>query len=225
MSEMIPDANSILMSGGGKFASFKIPNDNVTGTIVDVGTPYHVREWNQVTQRSDGPPRYTKAGKPVYAFHVTLTTDERRADDPEDDGTRVVDVNSWRMQDAIRNAVRESGATGLEVGARLTLTYTGDEVPGDYRSGKKFTASYVRPANVALMADGGQPATPQQDPPVPTPQPAPAAAQSEDTPAEKAQKLIALGMNNEQIQQVTGLDVSLIAAIRGSAPAPAATPF
>lgn len=203
------DANSILMSGGGKFASFKSHGDTTTGVIVDVGTPYQVREWNERTQRADGPPKFTKSGKPVYAFHLTLTTDERRADDPEDDGTRVIDVNSWRMQDALRNAVRGAGAGGLEIGAKVSLTYTSDETPGDNRSGKKFVAEYVRPGNVALMG-GGEPA-------VSAPAPVEAApAVSAETPAAKAQALIGLGMDDTQIQQVTGLDLAVIKAIRGA---------
>lgn len=210
---MIPDANSILMSGGGKFATFKEPGDTITGVIVDVGTPYHVKEFNQVTQRSDGPPRYTKSGKPVYAFHLTLTTTERRPEDPEDDGTRVVDVNSWRMQDALRGAVRNAAAKGLTPGAQVTLTYIGDEVPGDKRSGKKFTAEYVSAANTTLM--GAPAVAPAEEWATPAPAPA-AATPAGDSPAVKAQKLIDAGMTDQQINQVTGLDLAVIAAIRGN---------
>ncbi|GMA31577.1 hypothetical protein [Litorihabitans aurantiacus] len=213
-----PTANSILMSGGGSYASFKSHGDTITGTILDVGEPYHVREYNQTTQRSDGPPKYTKAGKPVYAFHLTLSTDERKPEDPDDDGTRVVDVNSWRMQDALRNAIRATGAQGLEVGARVTVSYTHDEVPGDPRSGKNFTAQYVRPTNVALMGDDQQsPATaPQQPAPqAPAQQQAPAApaapaAPSGEDKATKVRQLAALGMDAAAIAPQVGLDVDVV---------------
>lgn len=219
-----PSANSILMSGGGAFASFKEHGDTVTGTILDIGEPYHVREFNQATQRSDGPPKYTKAGKPVYAFHVTLSTDERKPGDPEDDGTRVVDVNSWRMQDAIRNAIRSAGGPGLEVGARLTVSYTHDEVPGDKRSGKHYSAEYVRGANAALMGGGpapaaaAQPVAPVAQPVAPVAVPAPVAeatapaapAPQAENPATKAKGMAALGMTADQIAGAMGLDVGVV---------------
>ena len=165
-------ANDLLMSGGGKFAKFIEPGDTITGEITNIGEPYQVREYNQATQRADGPPKFTKAGKPVMAFHVTLATTDRDPSNGEDDGTRVVDVNSWRMQDAIRNACRAAGANrGLDLGGSLTVTYVGDEVPGDPRSGKKYTATYTGAANTALMGATAAPA-----PAAATAAPAPAAA-------------------------------------------------
>lgn len=175
-------ANELLMSGGGHFAKFVTPGDTVTGRIISIGEPYQVKEYNQATGRADGPPKFTKAGKPVMAFHITLSTDEHA--DSEDDGTRVVDVNSWRMQDAIRNACRAAGSmSGLSSGATLTVTYTGDEVPGDPRSGKKYTAAYVSGANSALMAD---------------PTPAPVAAAPAAAPAPVAATAPAVTLTPEQ---------------------------
>lgn len=229
MSTMTPDANSILMSGGGAFASFKEHGDTITGTVTQVGDPYQVREWNQATMRSDGPPKFTKAGKPVYAFHVSLATDERDQFNPDDDGERTIDVNSWRMQDALRAAIKAAGAPGLELGAQVTLTYTRDETPGDNRSGKHYVAQYVRPANVALMGTG-QPtpaaapapapvvqATPPVAAPAPVvtaPAPAPAAAPSA---GDMAKQLIAVGLDDAQIAATTGLEVAVIVALRAAA--------
>lgn len=173
-------ANDILMGGGGKFATFTAHNDSVTGQIVNIGEPYQVREWNQATGRSDGPPKFTKAGKPIYAFHVTLATSQRDPMDGDDDGIRVLDVNSWRMKDAIRDACRKAGAAqGLAVGGQLTVTYTRDEVPGDARSGKHYSASYVAGANADLMGEQ-QAATPA--PAAPAPQATRSAPQPAATP-------------------------------------------
>lgn len=208
-----PSANNILMSGGGSFASFKNHGDTITGTVTEVGEPYQVREWNNTTQRADGPPKFTKAGKPVYAFHVHLATDERDAFNPDDDGERIIDVNSWRMQDALRGAIKAAGGPGLEIGGRVTLTYTRDEVEGDSRSGKHYTAQYVRPANVALM--GAEPVAtpaPQAAPPVAA-APAPATAE----PAALARQLIAVGLDDAAIAGATGLDPVVVATLRNAA--------
>ncbi|MFD2792561.1 hypothetical protein ACFS27_03270 [Promicromonospora vindobonensis] len=229
MSTMTPDANSILMSGGGAFASFKEHGDTITGTVTQVGEPYQVREWNQATSRSDGPPKFTKAGKPVYAFHVSLATDERDQFNPDDDGERTIDVNSWRMQDALRAAIKGAGAPGLEIGAQVTLTYTKDEVQGDSRSGKHYAAQYVRPANVALMG-GGQPAAAPAPAPAPVVQQAPApaapapvavaapapAAAATQSPADLAKQLIGVGLDDTAIAAATQLDPAVVAAIRAA---------
>lgn len=197
-----PTANSFLMSGGGSFVSFKEHGDTITGRVIDVGEPYQEREWNNTTQRADGPPKFTKAGKPVYAFHVTLETDEKRADDPDDDGVRVLDVRGWRMQQALRDAIRQTGSDGLHAGDQITVSYTHDEVPGDNRSGKNFQASYTRAANATLMSPehptppAPSAATPAQTtrPAQPTQAPAATATPAEN-PAEIAKQMAAVGLD------------------------------
>lgn len=183
-------ANDILMSGGGTFVGFKTIGDTVTGSVVNIGEPYQAREFNNATNKCDGPLKVTKAGKPVMAFHITLSTSQRDPSNGEDDGTRVIDVNSWRMRDAIRNAVRAVAAPGLEVGAQLTVTYTHDETAGDPRSGKNYSASYSRAANSALM--GEQPPAAAQA--------APAVTQAAPAATAAAQNVMA-GMSPDQLAE------------------------
>lgn len=226
-----PDANDILMGGGDGVpgASFRNPGDSVEGVLTAPPKAREEREFNQVTQRSDGPVKTFPSGDPIYGILVDLQTQERDPMNPEDTGVRRVYVEGKRLKDAIRNAVANAGGKGLEVGGYLKVTYTHQEAAGTVLA-KCYAAEYRTPANQGLM--GGAPAAAPVAAPAPTvaapaavaqapvpasvPAPAPAvAAAPAASPVDLARQLLAVpGMSDAQIAAAAGLDAVVIAALR-----------
>lgn len=143
------DPNDFLMGKGVKSAQFP---DGQYGATVG-GTIVRRPEVRQQTDFDDGKPKFYDNGDPMMQLVVQVTTSLRDPQSPEDDGVRAFYVKG-NMQEAVRNAVRVSGAKGLEVGGTLTITYTGD-VPnkrGRGKPAKQYTAAYQPPANAAADA-------------------------------------------------------------------------
>jgi hypothetical protein len=220
-----PTPNDFLLGGGGKSAKFDQVGDTITGAIVST----------EVRQQTDlqGNPLVWDNGDPRMQLVVTLATDLR--DDAEDDGHRAVYVKgskafgSKSLHDAVRAAVQNAGAKGLEPGGRLTVSYVGSE-PAKTRGfsdRKLWEATYAAPDHAASTGDylGTAPAntpTPaavQQPAVAPaavaTPAPAAAPAQGADAGA-TARQLIGLGLDDATIAGATGLDASVIALLRGT---------
>lgn len=175
---MSTDPNDFLMGGGGTSAKFENVGDVVTGVISS--TP----EVKQQTDPQTGKPTFWDNGDPKMQLIVVLSTDQRDADNDEDDGTRRIYVKG-KLQYAVRDAVKLAGAKGLEVGGRLTITHTGlGDAPfkGASRA-KLYSAEYVSAGNVALNAPEPT-ASPAQAyaPPVQQAAPAPQAAAPAFTP-------------------------------------------
>lgn len=202
-----------LLTGGGKGLKFETPGDTYTGVVINSTV-------RQMTEFGTGTPLTFDNGDPQEQIVINLQTEQRDPSDPSDDGTRTLYIKGFGVQlRAFRAAVQAAGGKP-EVGDTIKVTYTGNgERParGGYPP-KLYAYEITKGDSVDRLA--GTP-TPQATPTAPPAQ-SPAAA-GEDTPAEKAQKLIALGMNDDQIQQVTGLEPAIIAAIRGNANP--ATPF
>lgn len=179
-------ANDFLMSGGTTSAKFPEIGATVTGSII--------RE-PEVQQQRDfqtGEPKFWDDGKPMQQLQVVLSTDQRDPENPDDEGERAVYIKG-QMQKAVREAVRKSGAKGLAVGGKLTVTYTADgEAKGRLNPPKIYAAAYEPPSVSAEFLAG--PAEPEQAAPAPAATPAapagidPAllAALSKLSPAEKA---------------------------------------
>lgn len=152
MTETTVNANDVLMGGGGApSARFNEPGATYTGRIIHPPQAYQEREWNLATMRSDGPPATFPSGDPIMAISVDIKTTLRDATIEDDDGTRRVYIQGKRLKEAVRNAVRDAGAHGLEVGGELTVTFTHQEDPTDKRSAKHYTATYVSAASAGLM--------------------------------------------------------------------------
>lgn len=168
-------ANDLLMGSGVKSASFLMPGTVVTGRIVNEP------KVQQQTDAKDGSPKFFANGDPMMQIVVHVQTDERA--DSDDDGVRAVYVKS-NMLKAVREAVKATGAKGLEVGGTLTVTYTGDGEKANAKlsAPKLYTATYRPPAGEAANAIlmGGTPAAAAPSAQAPTP--ATAAAPS-DVPA------------------------------------------
>jgi hypothetical protein len=169
------DPNAFLMGGGSASARFDTPGDTVTGTICEAP------EVRQQTDISTGQPVHWPSGDPKMQLIVTLQTTLR--DDADDDGKRRIYVKGKSLTEAVREAVRQTGAKGLELGGTLTVTYTGDGVASQrgFNPPKLYTASYSRPDTAA---QSGQFLGVQTPPPAaqsPGIRPAPSAAQAGPT--------------------------------------------
>ncbi|MEU8362345.1 hypothetical protein AB0C27_40635 [Nonomuraea sp. NPDC048882] len=171
-------ANDFLMGGGIKAARF-----DTIGTTV--GGPITTQP--KVEQQKDldtGELKFWNDGKPMMQMVVTVQTSLRDPEVPDDDGQRAFYIKANSLK-AVREAVRRSGAKGLDIGGTLTLTYTGD---GEQKARGKnppklYSATYQPPAQAAaneFLNGGQQPAAvPQQAayaPPAAPQPPAPAPA-------------------------------------------------
>jgi hypothetical protein len=162
-----PSVNDLLMGGGGP-ASVKFPTigHTVSGRITTQPTPEQQRDFD--TDK----PLFWDDGKPRWQIVVTLATSERDPANPEDDGARRLFLKS-QLQKAVAQAVRASGAPGLEVGGELTVTYTANgEQPNPRKAPPKLYAAQYTPAATAMLhAPEPAPAAQYGDP---VAQPAPA---------------------------------------------------
>jgi hypothetical protein len=146
----VQDANDLLMGGGIKSAAFP---DGQYGTTV-AGPIVRQPQVRQQTDFDSGKPKTFDNGDPMMQIVVQVQTDLR--DDQDDDGVRAFYVKA-QMQQAVRDAVRQAGAKGLEVGGFLAIRYERDE-PNSRGRGKPkkiYAARYTPPtaqaANDALM--------------------------------------------------------------------------
>lgn len=141
-----PSVNDLLMGGGGP-ASVKFPTigHTVSGRITVQPTPEQQRDFD--TDK----PLFWDDGKPRWQIVVTLATSERDPGNPEDDGARRLFLKS-QLQKAVAQAVRASGAPGLEVGGELTVTYTANgEQPNPRKAAPKLYAAQYTPAATAML--------------------------------------------------------------------------
>ena len=140
--------------GSGKSASFPHIGSSITGTV---SAP---PELQQQRDMESGKPLTWDDGNPRMQMVITLDTDERDPEDPDDDGTRRLFVKSG-MKPAIARAVNAAGASRIEVGWRLTVTYTADDnarKKKGFSAPKIYEATYVRPADQALGVETEAPA-------------------------------------------------------------------
>lgn len=219
-----------LMGGGGASAKFENIGDTVTGTIVSTAV-------RQQTDMATGAPLVWDNGDPRMQLVVSLQTDIR--DDTDDDGVRAIYVKgskapgSKSLHDAVRAAVQDAHAKGLEPGGTLTVSYIGTEPAKTrgFNDRKLWAARYTAPDHAATTGGylgtgqvGGQPTAPAA-PPVSAPAPQPASAPAPAAPAtpageplaDKVRQLIALSLTDEQIAGATGLDPTVIQTFRTAA--------
>lgn len=145
-TEIPKDANELLMSAGVKSAKFHTIGDTVSGEIIKPPTVQQMRDFES------NEPLFYEDGNPKLQIVVTLQTDEH--EDDEDDGIRNLYMKPV-MQSAVRTALSKAGVRKLEVGGRLTVTYSEDRPNQNKRlkPTKLFKASYIPPAK-SPNADG-----------------------------------------------------------------------
>ncbi|WP_018254002.1 hypothetical protein [Salinispora mooreana] len=148
------NANELLMGGGVKSAAFPTVGTCVSGRVV--------REPEARQQTTpEGVAKTFDNGDPMMQIIVQVHTDERDPQDADDDGVRALYIKG-NMLSAVRDAVRKSGAKGIEVGATLTVTYTGDgeKKRAAWSAPKLYSATYTAPPAPASNILMGQPTTP-----------------------------------------------------------------
>lgn len=148
---MSMDPNALLMGGGAPSASFLEIGTVHKGRITDLDT-------QQQHDFDTGRPKFWDDGKPAMQIVVTLATDERDPNQPDDDGLRRIFIKS-AMTAAVREAVKKAGARGLGIGGVLAVKYTGDGEPK--RKGglppKQYKATYEPPAAKTVDLDDEEP--------------------------------------------------------------------
>lgn len=210
-----PSANDVLMGGGGApSAKFDEPGTTWEGRIVSPPQSHQVRNYDPKNP-GGGELKFYPSGDPIMGITVDIATTVRDHTIEDDDGVRRLYLDGRYIKDAVRDAVRAAGASGLEVGGHLKITFTHREDPADKRSRKFWQVAYTPAANAALMGD--QPtqqaaapaaAQPAQQAPVSAAPPAapPSGPTAEDVATAKT--LIAAGLD----------DATVLAAARSVTP-------
>jgi len=148
-------ANDILMGGGSPALKFDQVGTIHTGTVV--AEPTAVQQKDFRTQQ----PETWPDGAPKMQVLVQISTDLRDPEKPEDDGTRTLYIKGKELTNAIRAAVRASGANGIHTGGTLTVQYVGDgQAQNGLNAPKLYAAQYQVPA--VSFAGVGQPAAAAQ---------------------------------------------------------------
>lgn len=177
------DANDILMGGGGA------PTLKLDQLGVEVGGSIVTKPIaRQETEFGTNKPKTFPSGDPIMGILVDVQTSLRDASIEDDSGVRRLYVEGKRLKEAVRDAVRNSGAPGLEVGGQLYVAWTGTGTPASAGvSGPKlYQARYIPAATAVLGVQ--QPAPAQQITyAAPPQQPAPAqTAPAQTAPAANA---------------------------------------
>jgi hypothetical protein len=157
------------MGGGTKSAKFDTIGTTVGGRIV---RPPVAR---QQTDFDSGKPKFYDDGNPMMQVVAPVQTSLRDPQDQADDGVRNIYIRG-QLTEAVRNAVRSVGGSGLEVGGELYVTFVREEPNsrGRGKDKKVYSARYVLPgvqaANDALMGNPAPAVTaPAGLPPLPAP--------------------------------------------------------
>jgi hypothetical protein len=151
MSQTNYDANDILMGGSGSPAwKFEGPGTTREGVIASPPQAKQEREYDP-SSPGGGALKVFPSGDPIMGVIVEVQTGER--DSADDDGKRTFYVEGRYIKEAVRDAVRASGARGLEVGGHIKVTFTHRDNPNDFRSRKHWTVTYTPAGNAALMVE------------------------------------------------------------------------
>lgn len=161
-----PDANDVLMGGGGApTAKFEQIGTTIGGRIVAPPRAHQEREYNP-TNPGQGALKTFPSGDPIYGLTVDVQTTLRDPSNAEDDGVRRIYVEGKRLKEAVRDAVRSAGGEKLEVGGELYVSFTGlgEAASATVNPPKLYAARYIPAAQAPVM--GGQPpaAPPVQQP-------------------------------------------------------------
>lgn len=198
------------LAGGGAPSAFNKDSPvgtSVTGTIVDA-------ELRQITDYVTQKPKTWDDGRPQMQVVVTVDTAERDPEYADDDGKRRVFIKTWGVwREALNEAIKNAGGTKptdvLTEGNTFTATFT-ETRPSSMGSPMKVYSYEVKPNKAGLDA-----AITSNTAPAATPA-ASAPADGGQDPASLAKQLIGIGLPDEQIANTTGLDTSVIQAIRAN---------
>lgn len=172
-----------IKQSGAKSASFETMGDKISGTVV-------AAELRQARSFETGKPEFWDNGDPKQNAVVTIRTDQRDPQDPNDLGDRAVHIKWWGDQrlafiQTVKNATRNLPEDQQDVmpGGWFSAQWSG-ELPPTQRGlngAKTFTYEYRPPAgglqkavaasNVEPPAAQAQHPVQQYTPPVPPAQP------------------------------------------------------
>lgn len=171
------DSRSRIMGASTPGYSFLQVGQSVTGQIIT--------EPKDVQQRNfhDGSPAFWPSGDPkmqtVFQIQTSLRNYEGISQPDRskpDDGVRSLFIKGKHMERAVKDAILAAGASWLDIGGWIQVTYTGDDMSSKAASKPKFFAvkyqpgpppqvdqvRYGSPDRVYQGNNYGQPATPPQ---------------------------------------------------------------
>lgn len=159
MSTQTPSTTDLL-AGGAPSAKFATVGTTIKGTVISA-------EDAQQTDFDSGKPKfYEDSGKPMMQVVISVQTDDRDPEIPNDDGERRIFCKG-QMLSALKAALRSAGMdshTFRRGGALIAVQYTGDGEPSKrgLNPPKQFA---VQVKHGASLLDGGttEAATPAQD--------------------------------------------------------------
>lgn len=169
-----PTADSLLMGGGATFFTFAAKNSigqfvtkpygpqnptKVAGTVASIGEP------QQQTDYSSNALQTWPDGKPKLQFAITLdvdwnnTFDWQNPDawqrvgpaDANDTQRGVMIKQSSQLQGALRDAIKEAGASNLALGAYVVVEMTGEQASTKGNPQKIYAVTYQPPAQGVVM--------------------------------------------------------------------------
>jgi hypothetical protein len=148
------DPNQFLTGSGSPAAKFPTIGTTVAGTITTEPTVV------QQTAFGTNEPLAWADGSPRLQMVVEVNTAE---------GPQRFFIKAG-LKNAVADAVRAAGVTGLQVGGALSVTYTGDLAPTrpGIAGAKVYAASYTAPAPVPVAVPAGPPIVPAPKVSVPT---------------------------------------------------------
>ena len=178
MTEMDPD--DFLMGGGTTSAKFEDTGDVVRGKIV-------AKAMRQQTDFTTKEPKFWKDGSPMMQLVVTLQTDENDPEIEDDNGQRNLYVR-YKLQEAVKAAVKKAGASKLDIGGELAVKFVSREKnPKGGQPIKIYRAKYTAPDPADFTGEDDFLADDDDEPTPPPAKKAPAKkAVAKKAPAKKA---------------------------------------
>lgn len=211
------DLNDVLTNNSGKTLKPETVGETLGGIITNVD----VRQMNDFTTSK---PEFWDDGKPKNQIVVTVKTGVVDEDGQPEQGS--VYIKTWGLQkQALMTAVKATGLdanSALAPGNEFWITYKGEK-PNEnnprFNAIKVYEYRIVPRANLTGALDEPTPAV-QAATPVATPAPAatqaPATPATPDNPVSLARQLINAGLDDASIATATGLEPSVIGALRAA---------
>lgn len=191
------EVNAVLGKGGGKATTFPTVGTRREGIIRDGSEQNVTNQAGEIQYQKDGV-------TPQKQLVIEWDSNEFDAEDPTDTGARKLYMK-WRARKALEDAVyAATGKYELEEGAKVSVTFTGEEkVPGSAFKAKTYDVTYEPPTKKFDLGGDPKPVQPELDAP----------ATSEEPPADKlalANTLAAANTDVDMIAAATGISVEYL---------------
>lgn len=218
---------------------FAVPGDTIDGEIVAIGDQSQQPKFNKPGEYDFWP-----SGDPIMQIPVTWQTGLNEGPDENgnpDDGRRTVfftvsNKKGGRLA-AMQDAIREAGASDLEVGAKAALKFvaTDPESKNMDNPRKLYAARYAPPAAHGGAFAGTQDVTPAAatppaeahgaalreqytqtaaTPPAAAQPPTAAPAAEKDVDAALVKSMLAAGADDATVMQVTGISAQALGFVK-----------